>query len=383
MSVIGGRYTYDGKMNAAANGQWCFAVDNATNEEVFIKEFANYRYPAMDIDRSKYEWAQKTDVRVDAYKRNMEEINRRVGEVAGVDGDVVVALRFFRDDIFLYKVNKKVDFLTWPNELHDMTVAQTDAMMARLLGALNALHVAGIIHNDLKPDNIFVTRNAAGNYVGKLSDFDDSFFVDKLPDAEDIVSTLEYNSPEMRLYIITGGTAGDVQPGWEIKKTSDVFTMGLIYHEYLTGDLPGFEENDGVDSCAAALMMGQTLKLSPSLDLAHRTIIEKMLSLFPQDRYSDCNAVRMDINTVMHHQTKSHGVVVRCNGQPVADQTIELLLPGEMPKVLAKAKTDTAGKVIFKDLVRMKYCIRYIDIVKEVDWSGTDTEDYFWDIHNN
>jgi len=376
MPEIGGRYCYEGAMNDVANGRWCFAVDRSTGEEVFVKEFNRYRYPAVTIDRAEHEWAREADAKVDAFKVKMEEVNRKVGEVAGVDGDVVVALRFFRDDIFLYKVNRKVELLNWPNELRGMTTAQADALMSRLLGALHALHAADIIHNDLKPDNIFVTRNASGAYVGKLSDFDDSFFADDIPDAEDIISTPEYHSPEMRLYVANCATPEDIQPGWEITKASDIFSMGLIYHEYLTGSLPAYEENEELDSCASALLSGQTLRLSPSLDIAHRTIIEKMLNIVPGDRYTNCNAVRTDIQAIVHNMTKSHSVVVRRNGRPVPDERVDLVLPGAYTKVIASLKTDASGKANFGQMIRANYIVRCGETESKVDWTGSDTNDF-------
>lgn len=64
----------------------------------------------------------------------------------------------------------------------------------------------------------------------------------------------------------------------------DVFSMGLLMHEYLTGKLPHFDSEYG--AAYEAVLDGQTLQLHPGLPPKMRSILSKMLLADPEERSS-------------------------------------------------------------------------------------------------
>jgi serine/threonine protein kinase len=92
-----------------------------------------------------------------------------------------------------------------------------------LTDAITAAHKSGVIHRDLKPSNIFVS----GNGHVKVLDFGVALIEHESPltDYNATVGTIAYMSPEQ----ISGG---------EIDARSDIFSLGILFHELLSGSRP-------------------------------------------------------------------------------------------------------------------------------------------------
>ncbi len=114
-----------------------------------------------------------------------------------------------------------------------MSVAETVRIVARVLSGLAAVHDAGIVHRDLKPENIFLVEDADGVYP-KLLDFGVSRAVDPRSDLESVLPTIEnaivgtpqFMSPEQARGLPN------------IDHRSDLWSVGVILYELLTGVLP-------------------------------------------------------------------------------------------------------------------------------------------------
>jgi serine/threonine protein kinase len=105
------------------------------------------------------------------------------------------------------------------------------AVMEPALEALQAAHDAGVVHRDLKPDNIFIVRNKKGPPEIKLIDFGISKFTTadketRLTADGSLLGTPSYMSPEQSRGLRN------------IDGRADVYAMGVIMYEMLSGELP-------------------------------------------------------------------------------------------------------------------------------------------------
>jgi serine/threonine-protein kinase len=115
-----------------------------------------------------------------------------------------------------------------------LPVEQLLLIMRQVGAALQAAHRAGVVHRDLKPDNIFLVPTALGDQVKVLD-----FGISKLSDSSTVqttdsvlIGTPLYMSPEQAL-----GNNKDITP------QSDVFSLGSICYELLTGQPPFLADN--------------------------------------------------------------------------------------------------------------------------------------------
>jgi serine/threonine protein kinase len=116
-------------------------------------------------------------------------------------------------------------------------LSQDDAMaiMLPLLDALDAAHQAGVIHRDLKPDNVFILPGARGEERIKILDFGISQKADEiehhLTQEGSVLGTPHYMSPEQ--------ARGEPS----IDGRVDVYAVGVMFYECVVGDVP-FDANN-------------------------------------------------------------------------------------------------------------------------------------------
>ncbi len=134
-----------------------------------------------------------------------------------------------------------------------LPIAETLQYGAEIAGALAEAHEKGVIHRDLKPGNVMLTKNGA-----KVLDFGlaKSISDEPLPTSKAVMGTPAYMAPEQRY-------------GRDCDARTDLFALGLLLYEMATG------------TCAAP---GVALKLKPLPErLAH--VIERCLATEPDKRW--------------------------------------------------------------------------------------------------
>ena len=114
--------------------------------------------------------------------------------------------------------------------------------------SLDTLHKAGLVHGDVKPDNLLIKALDKGRFAIKVIDFDNCFPVRNPPAADQLVGDPTFYSPELLRY-----TVGEA-PGDHLDEKNDVFALGLVFWQYLTGERP--ELPDGVNYPAEAVNQG-------------------------------------------------------------------------------------------------------------------------------
>ena len=157
-------------------------------------------------------------------------------------------------------------------------------LILQILRGLEHAHGQGVVHRDLKPQNIFVTRDHEGREVLKLVDFGIAKIIggdgalEQMTRAGMVFGTPQYMSPEQAL-------------GLEIDARADIYATGVLLYQIVTGRLP-FNSDDPV-----ALIRMQVSTEPPPLpstvppELA--AIILRMLAKQKEQRYPDARTVRI------------------------------------------------------------------------------------------
>lgn len=272
----GYRLLEDFRVVGAGLSEWSFAERGG--RDFFIKRFLSPTYPEADAPGSERIKAKKR-ARCAAFEAHHRGIQAAMAPLTTYGGNLIATLDFFRIGAKYYKVTEKVDVAG----LQTRDIAALDfpvqlVLLKTVAHSLKILHDLRIVHSDLKPGNVLVKRTELG-YTTKLIDFDSSYIAGNPPPPEEIIGTMNYYSPELVRYI-----QGSAAPG-ELTEASDIFALGLIYAEYLTGAMPPFDPAH--HEPAIAVLHGQPLKLSPSrVPTLITDLVERMLLPDPAARPS-------------------------------------------------------------------------------------------------
>lgn len=260
----------------AGLSRWTFATKGG--REYFVKEFLSPTYPTDDAPGSDRVKARKRE-RCAAFEQRHASMQAALAPLSTYGGNLIVTLDFFRAGAKYYKTTERV-------ESEDLGVAgiaslpfrQRIVLLKSAAHSLKILHDLHIVHGDLKPDNVLVKRTDLG-YTSKLIDFDNAYVAgDPAPPAE-IVGTINYYSPELLSYIQEDGTVVAADLG----TASDVFALGLIFSEFLTGALPAYDRAYGEP--AVAVRSGVVLRVDrTTLDPALADLVDQMLLAHPASR---------------------------------------------------------------------------------------------------
>jgi serine/threonine protein kinase len=272
--IING-YTILQDFTTAGGGlcKWTFAKKGTKN--YFIKEFLSPTYPVEGSPGSPKTKAEKHR-QCELFEAHHDGIGQAlVGKCAG-GGNLVVTQKFFRWNTKYYKITDKVDVASLNiSDTAKLPIEKRVLILKTVAHSLKILHQVEIVHGDLKPDNILIKKTATGDYTTKLIDFDNSYFSSKPPTIiEEMVGDMVYYSPELSLYL-----KGDKSiNSKDLQLKSDIFALGLIYCQYLTGNLPIFDKEKYRYPYLAALH-GIPLEINSELPYGLQALLNSMLSV--------------------------------------------------------------------------------------------------------
>ncbi|MDQ6948519.1 MAG: protein kinase, partial [Actinomycetota bacterium] len=247
--------------------------------QYFIKQFLSPTYPDDHAPGSEQTKAKKR-VRCAAFESQHLRVKNALAPLSGLGGNLIVTLDFFREAAKYYKVTERVDIATLDGAaIAALPFVKKLVLMKTVAHSLKILHDVGMVHSDLKPSNVLIKRTEHG-YTTKLIDFDSAYFEGEPPPPDEIVGTLNYYSPELVGYV----HGAEVAPT-ALTRSSDVFTLGLIYCEYLTGAPPVFDVHR-YRYAGVAARAGEPLRLPPDLDVPESITeqVERMLAANPDER---------------------------------------------------------------------------------------------------
>ena len=165
----------------------------------------------------------------------------------------------------------------------------SDAMIAKvgvdICSALEVCHKKGIIHRDIKPDNIFI--NANGDFL--LGDFGISKMVDELNRAETRIGTYEYAAPEV-VY---------AKEGESYDETVDIYSLGLVLYELANnGKLPFCESVYAGSYEVGIRLRGKPVPKPSGCGKALGEVILKACAFDKEKRYQSASNMRKELSEI-------------------------------------------------------------------------------------
>jgi serine/threonine protein kinase len=171
------------------------------------------------------------------------------------------------------------------------------AWAAQIASGLAAAHAKGVIHRDLKPDNIFIT----GGHLLKILDFGlalttettESTATAMRTDPGMIMGTSHYMSPEQ-----VRGDALDAR--------SDIFSLGIVLFEMLAGEVP-FHARSAVETMNAILTEEprELSELVPGIPDNVEALVRRCLEKDPADRFASAHDLAFALESAARQVTSS------------------------------------------------------------------------------
>lgn len=199
-------------------------------------------------------------------------------------------------------------------------------IMDQILSAMSLAHKHNVIHRDLKPQNILMDKH--GNI--KIADFGIAVALNQnsVTQTNSAIGSVHYMSPEQ--------TRGGL-----VTKQSDIYSLGIIIYELITGNVPF----NGDSAVSIALKHAQEpipsiRKQDPNIPQPLENVVLKATAKDPRDRYNSAKEMKDDLDTSLEPGRANEPVFKPTHGNN-DDETI--ILPNFKPSRVVE-KTDAENR---------------------------------------
>src|SRR5262249_12293821 len=206
-----------------------------------------------------------------------ERFAREARALARLSHPNIVAVHDFGEsDGLFYLVMEYVDGANLRHVLEDgpLNPARAPAIIPQICEALQDAHQEGIVHRDVKPENILLDRRGRV----KIADFGLAKLLGRpraaftLTGTNQVMGTLDYMAPEQR------------QRPQEVDHRADIYSLGVVFYEMLTGELP----------LGRFAPPSQVARVDARLD----PVVFRALEREPERRYQRASHVKSDVESI-------------------------------------------------------------------------------------
>lgn len=237
-----------------------------------------------------------------------------VYEIGETDGQIFIAMEYIEGDTLRNRIRER-----------PLTTDETIRFSIQILRALDKAHQRKIIHRDIKSANILITPESEV----KILDFglakaihqerspahgEESVTIESLTAEQAVVGTIDYMSPE-------------ILKGMEADEGSDLYAVGIVLYEMVTGKLP-YSGVTFAEKIAAKLNRPAVSPDDPAIPPAFRPILMRALHPLGEKRYQHAREMLADVQTVGAGQPLNEATVVDLIlAQPKEDVTRVIQAP--------------------------------------------------------
>jgi serine/threonine-protein kinase len=242
------------------------------------------------------------------------------------DGRLFIVMGYYEGETLAQKVARGA---IGPRESLDIAV--------QIAGGLGAAHARSIVHRDMKPSNVIVTKDG----VAKIVDFGLARIVATASATQSVNTsgTLPYMAPEQVL-------------GEPVDQRADVWALGVILLQMLTGSHPFFRENSAAITFA---ILNQPPAGAETLAPLLQLIVYRALSKEPAHRYANAKEMLVDLEAARAQSVASAGT-----STPDPATLPHLRTPGGMKQFAERASAprwQTQTRARSSTVARLTYAV--------------------------
>ncbi len=170
-----------------------------------------------------------------------------------------------------------------------MTLEEIVAVSVPVARALAHAHVEGVIHRDVKPENVFLVQRSQGRWGVKVLDFG--------------IAKVTTNPALTKMGQALGSPmfmAPEACRGDEVDQRADIYSFGILLYLMLTGRVPFSDDNLlKILQMQASAPVPSMREIKPAITPELEAVVMRALAKDPDDRYATMDALLFDLQTVL------------------------------------------------------------------------------------